>query len=122
MTGWATMQREDTAMVMEYEGYVGHVEYDPDDNVLHDRVVNIRDGVTFQGRTVDELRQTFADSITDYRAMCAEDGVAPSTPRSGKFLVRVDPALHREISLAAARAGMSVNAFVRETLANRMHT
>ena len=48
-------------------------------------VINIRDVVTFQGQSVDELRQALADSVEDYLAFCAERGEAPDQPFSGRF-------------------------------------
>ena len=106
--------------VMEHEGYVGSIEYDEQDNVFHGRVINTRDVITFEGRSVDELRQALVDSITDYRAMCAEDGVEPEKPFSGRFLVRIEPELHRQAYLAAAHARKSLNAFVKEAISERV--
>jgi predicted HicB family RNase H-like nuclease len=101
---------------MEYRGYSGHAEYDDADEIIHGHVVGIRDVVTFQARTVDDLRQAFRDSVDDYLAMCAEDGVEPQKPFSGKFNIRLRPEVHRQVSLAAAAAGKSLNAWVAETL------
>jgi predicted HicB family RNase H-like nuclease len=101
---------------MEYKGYTGHAEYDDVAEIIHGQIVGIRDVVTFQGRTVDELRQAFKDSVDDYLAMCAEDGVEPQKPFSGKFNVRLRPEVHRQVSLAAAAKGKSLNAWVAETL------
>lgn len=69
-------------MVMEYDGYVGVVEYDAIQRLLHGRIANMRDVVTFEGRTVEELEQALRDSVEDYRAFCAERGVAPEKAAS----------------------------------------
>ena len=60
--------------MMEYKGYIGKVELDDDAGILHGEVVNTRDVITFQGRTVEEVRQAFRDSVDDYLAFCAERG------------------------------------------------
>ena len=60
--------------MMEYKGYLSRVEFDDEANIFHGEVINIRDVVTFQGKSVDELRQAFADSVEDYMAFCAERG------------------------------------------------
>ena len=52
--------------MMEYKEYLGKVEFDDEANIFHGEVVNIRDVITFQGQSVDELRQAFKDSIEDY--------------------------------------------------------
>jgi predicted HicB family RNase H-like nuclease len=106
--------------VMEHEGYVGSIEFDEQENVFHGRVINTRDVITFEGRSVDELRRALADSIADYRAMCVEDGVEPEKPFSGKFMVRVAPELHRQAFLAAVHAHKSLSAFVREAISDRV--
>jgi len=102
--------------MMEYKGYVAKVEFDDEANIFHGEVVNIRDVVTFQGRSVDELRLAFEESVDDYLAFCAERGEEPEKPFSGRFVVRLSPEQHRQISLAAKRAGKSLNAWVIERL------
>jgi predicted HicB family RNase H-like nuclease len=37
---------------------------------------------------------------------------------SGKFVVRLDPALHRQLAIEATRKGLSLNEHVREKLAS----
>ena len=51
--------------MMEYKGYLAHVKFDEEANIFHGKVVNIRDVITFQGKSVDELRQAFVDSVED---------------------------------------------------------
>jgi predicted HicB family RNase H-like nuclease len=72
--------------------------------------------ITFQGATVEEARAAFVESVDDYLAFCAERGEKPERPFSGKLLVRLDPNLHRELSMAAEKSGMSINALVVEAL------
>lgn len=103
-------------MIIEHGEYIARVEYDPEDEVFHGEVQNLRDVVSFQGRSVKELRKAFADSITFYEETCHTHGKEPERPLSGKFLVRVPPESHRAIVGAASRESKSVNAWVRETL------
>ena len=102
---------------MKYKGYTGIVEFDDEAEIFHGEVANLRDVITFQGRSVDELRRAFEESVDDYLAWCAERGKEPDKPFSGKFMVRIDPGIHREISTAAQRSGKSLNAWVAENLA-----
>ena len=69
--------------MMAYKGYLAHITFDAQANLFHGEVINIRDVVTFQGQSVDELRQALADSVEDYLAFCAERGEAPDQPFSG---------------------------------------
>ena len=54
--------------MMEYKGYVGKVEYDGEAEIFHGEVLGTRDVITFQGRSVDELKTAFRESIDDYLA------------------------------------------------------
>ena len=92
---------------MAYKGYEAIVDYDADAELFHGEVVNTRDVITFQGRSVEELKAALADSVEDYLAFCRERGEDPEKPYSGQFVVRVDPALHRAVAAAAKRAGAS---------------
>lgn len=65
---------------MKYKGYTGHVEYDGEAKIFHGDVLGIKDVVTFQGTTVDEIEKAFKDSIDDYLAFCKERGEKPEHP------------------------------------------
>jgi predicted HicB family RNase H-like nuclease len=101
---------------MNHKGYTATVEYEPDDRVFHGRVNDISDVVTFEGTSVDELEAAFRNAVDEYVAFCEERGRVPQRPFSGRFLVRVPPAVHRRISEAATRAGESMNAWVQKAI------
>ena len=102
---------------LEYEGYIARIETDEDNNGFHGRVINISDVVNFKGRSMAELKREFASSIREYFEFCKERGDAPEQPFSGKFVLRVDPAVHRAITRAAERDGVSINKWAEEQLA-----
>ena len=101
---------------MIYKGYEAVVEYDEDAELFHGEVVNLRDVITFQGRSVDELKSAFAGSVDDYVTFCKERGEEPEKPYSGQFVVRIDPPLHRTLAGAARKAGTSLNKWVATAL------
>ena len=101
---------------MHHDGYVATIELDEDAGLFHGEVINTRDVLTFQGRTLKELRKAFADTIADYVAWCRERGKEPEKPYSGHFTLRVSPELHRRVAVAAAREGKSLNGFVADKL------
>lgn len=102
--------------MMEYHGYLAHVAFDNDAGLFHGQVLHTRDVITFQGTSVEELRSAFRESVDDYLAFCAQRGEAPDKPCSGRFLVRIDPDLHRRVAIAASLAGESLNAWVSRCL------
>ncbi|MEA1910605.1 MAG: type II toxin-antitoxin system HicB family antitoxin, partial [Spirochaetota bacterium] len=79
------------------EGYIGDVNFDSEAHLFHGEVINTRDVITFQGKSVDELEKAFIDSVEDYVEWCKEDGVSPEKPYSGKFNLRLSPELHKEV-------------------------
>lgn len=102
--------------MMEYKGYIAKVDFDDEAGVFHGEVINLRDVITFQGRSVEELRQAFKDSVDDYLDFCAERNEEPEKPFSGKFMVRIDPKLHRRIYLQAKMANKSLNSWISEKI------
>ena len=101
---------------MDYKGYTARVVFDEQAGVLFGEVEGLRDVVTFEATNTSELATAFRESVEDYLALCAERDEEPEKPYSGKFLVRVDSTLHRDIAMAAARAGKSLNSFAAELL------
>lgn len=104
---------------MTYKGYTGTVEFDEDARTFHGEVVGLRDLVTFQGRSVEELEKAMAESIDFYLDWCAERGKVPDKPFSGKFMLRTSPELHRRAVLAATRIGLSLNKYIERAIEDR---
>ena len=103
--------------MMEYAGYIGNVEFDDEANIFHGEILNLKDVITFQGTTVTKLRKAFRDSIEDYLAFCSECGESPEKPYSGKFMVRLEPELHKAVAMHAKVEHKSLNSWVHDTLA-----
>jgi len=97
---------------MSYRGYEATVAYDEDAELFNGEVLNLRDVITFQGKSVAELKTALAESVEDYLAFCRERGEAPEKPYSGQFMVRIEPPLHRALVIAAKRSGLSLNKWV----------
>ena len=102
--------------MMKYKGYIGHVEYDDEAKIFHGEVVGLRDIITFQGISVDELEQSFKDSIDDYLNWCKERKEKPEKTFSGTFNLRIPPELHAKIAFQAKTMGISLNSYVADRL------
>jgi predicted HicB family RNase H-like nuclease len=101
---------------MEYKGYIGKVEIDDEAGILHGEIINIRDVITFEGTSVDEIQNAFRESVDDYLDFCAQRGESPEKPFSGKFVVRLPAELHRKAYIQAKLADKSLNSWVTEVL------
>lgn len=108
--------------MIEYKGYHGVLEFDGELGRFHGRVVDTRSVISFYGASVDELREEMAKSVDTYVAACEERGIEPEKPYSGKFVVRLEPELHRAIATRAAASGQSMNDWVSATIAAAVFT
>ncbi len=102
-----------------YKGYSATVSFDEDALLFHGEVLGIRDVVTFQARTAEELLKAFHESVDDYLDWCAKDGANPEKPFSGSLSLRATPELHRRMSDAAARHAKSLNQWMVDALASK---
>jgi predicted HicB family RNase H-like nuclease len=102
--------------MMEYKGYVGKIEFDDEADIFYGEVIDIRDVVTFQGKSVRELKKAFHESIDDYLEFCKKRGEDPDKPFTGKFIVRLTPQQHRKVFIASKAHGKSLNSWVSEVL------
>ena len=101
----------------KYKGYIPNIEFDPDAAILHGEVLGIRDVVTFEGSSCEEVVQAFRDSVDDYLAFCDERGEKPEKSCSGNISLRIGPELHRQIAMVAKASSMSINSLVSDCLA-----
>ena len=102
---------------MTYKGYIGTVEYSEEDSCLFGRIAGIRDVISYEGESVAEIRKAFEEAVDDYLAHCATIGKEPNKPYSGRFVLRIDPAVHARIAARALVHGKSLNQYAAELLA-----
>jgi predicted HicB family RNase H-like nuclease len=102
--------------MLTYKNYTGIVEYDPHGRIFTGEVLGLRDVITFEGRTPEELERSFRESVDFYLEMCARDSVQPDRPFSGRFNVRLNPDLHRKVAENAASQRKSLNQWVVEAI------
>ena len=102
--------------MIRYKGYTGIFEYDDEFEFFAGHVVDTRDGINFEGKSVSELKESMRRAVDDYLVFCEETGREPSKPYSGRILVRIDPELHRKLATKASGQRMSMNAYIAERL------
>lgn len=102
--------------MLDHKGYTGRVDYDDEAGIFHGEVLGLRDVVTFQGRSVEEIEGSFRESVDYYLEFCAGRGEEPDKPFSGKLILRIKPELHRKVYTRAGREGKSINQWIAEQL------
>ena len=107
--------------MIEYKGYRAKLEFDDDAEIFHGEVIDTRDVITFQGKSVTEIKKEFKLSINDYLEFCESRGEEPDKPFSGKFVVRLSPDLHKKIHQRSCTENKSLNKWVSEVLESSLH-
>ncbi len=99
-----------------YKGYTGRVEYDPESKTLHGTVLDLRDVITFESTSAEDIEEEFHRSVDEYLKLGAEMGRAPEKPFSGRLVLRMTPVLHRKIHNQAQGNGVSINQWIVSAL------
>jgi predicted HicB family RNase H-like nuclease len=104
--------------LLKYKDYIAEIQIDQKAGLLAGTVLNMRDGIAFEGKTVEKVIQAFHAAVDRYLAYCEESGGVPDKPFSGRLPFRTTPERHHNIFIAARLAGAkSLNAWMDETLA-----
>lgn len=102
--------------VLEYKGYYGTVEFSATDNILFGKVIGIKSLISFEGESVQCLKEDFECAVDDYLEMCIEKGIEPEKAYKGSFNVRVSPELHNRLASFSALHRQSLNATVEDAI------
>ena len=102
---------------MDFRGYRATVTLDDELDIFHGAVIGTTSVISFEGQSVEELREAFAGAVDEYLAFCEEEGVAPDKPFSGNVALRMSPDLHRAATVSAQTEGESLNAWLTERVA-----
>lgn len=105
---------------MSYKGYIGSVEYSEKDQVFFGKVEGINGLVNFEGESVKELTEAFHEAVDDYLAYCKDEGIEPDKCYTGNLNVRLTPTIHRQIAILAKQAGMSINAYIKKAMEEKV--
>jgi len=108
------------ANVIEYKGYIGSINYSPNDKCFYGKLEMIDDLVTFEATNAQELEDNFHAVVDDYLETCRDLGREPQKVYKGVFNVRIEPELHKRVYQEAIKAGLSLNSFVRNALSHQV--
>lgn len=99
-----------------YKGYLGTVNFSAEDEVFYGKIHGINDLVTFEGKSVSELKNSFSESIDDYLQTCQELNRLPDKTYKGSFNIRISNELHKKAATVASEKSISLNDFVRRAI------
>lgn len=101
---------------LEYKGFVGTVHFSTEDEVFFGKIEGIPDLVSFQGKSVKELKKAFEESVNSYVQLCHEHNKPVAKSLKGSFNIRINPELHRLAYNASLARGVSLNQFVQQAI------
>jgi predicted HicB family RNase H-like nuclease len=111
------------ANTIEYNGYIGSIEYSSEDKCFFGKLEMIDDLITFEAVSAEELEDNFHQAVDEYIQTCRELNREPQKVYKGVFNIRIEPELHKKVYQEALKAGMSLNAFIQKTLQKEiLHT
>ncbi len=102
--------------IMILDNYHAKIEYDADTDMFRGEILGLNGGADFYGRTPDELRAEFRNSLKVFLEVCREKGIEPRRNYSGKFNLRIPPELHERLAIVAETEGKSLSSLAREAL------
>ncbi len=107
--------------MMNYKGYYGSIEFDPEDELFYGKLAYIRDLVLFEGKDEKGLKAAFHAAVDDYLELCEGQGRSPERPFKGSFSIRTGRDLHQRAALTARQKGLALNALVTEALTDYLN-
>ncbi len=107
---------------LEYKGFIGSVHYSADDDILYGKIEGINDLVSYEGRTIDEIRKDFHEAVNDYLSFCKEKSKPVYKSYKGSFNVRISEDLHRKAVQKAVIEGLSLNQLVQRAIEKEIET
>ena len=102
--------------MLEYKGYYGTVEFSSGDKTLFGSVIGVNSLISYEGDSVESLKQDFEETIDDYLELCKEKNIEPEKVYKGSFNVRISPNLHKDLALYSASQGQSLNSIVEDAI------
>lgn len=89
---------------IEYNGYIGTIEYSQEDKCFFGKLDMINDLVTFEANNVNDLEENFKNAIDEYIETCKQLGREPQKAFKGVFNLRTGS----ELPMATVRNALKM--------------
>jgi predicted HicB family RNase H-like nuclease len=106
--------------VLKYKDYQGSVTYE--DGTLFIKILHISDLVVGECEGASEVQRCFEQLVDDYVESCEKVGKSPDKPFKGSLNVRLGADLHKRAAFAAAQADETLNAWIANSIEQRLET
>ena len=101
---------------IKYKGFIGSVHYASEDRVFYGKVEGVKDLITFEGSTVNELEESFEYMVDEHIKDCTKNCIPLEKSYKGNLNIRLSPELHKKVAYKAAYKGVSLNQFINDAI------
>ncbi len=101
---------------IEYNGYIGTIEYSQEDKCFFGKLDMINDLVTFEATNANDLEENFKNAVDEYIETCKQLGREPQKAFKGVFNVRTGSELHMAAVRNALKMGVSLNSYIKSLI------
>jgi predicted HicB family RNase H-like nuclease len=102
--------------ILLYKDFIGSVHFSAEDGVFFGKIEGINDLVTFEGITVEEIKNAFQEAVEDYIDICKQTGKSLQKSYKGNFNVRIAPELHKKAVQKSVIRGVSLNKLIQQAI------
>ena len=99
--------------IMKLDEYSAKIEYDAELDLFRGEILGLNGGADFYGRTPQELRKEFKNSLKVFLDVCQEKDIAPVKEFSGKFKEKLKQTWRtikiREFYSSGINSGSNIN-------------
>ena len=108
---------------MKYKGYWATIYYSDEDECFWGEVQGLKNtSITFEGKTVKELKKDFKDAIDYHLQVCKERGEEPEKQCKGSLNVRLGTELHNKAKMKSIEKHISINELIKEAVTMYLKT
>jgi len=105
---------------IRYKGFIGSVHYASEDRVFYGKVEGVKDLITFEGSTVNELEESFEYMVDEHIKDCTRNNISLEKSYKGNLNIRLSPEIHKKASYKAALRGVSLNQFINDAIKEKL--
>ena len=106
--------------VLTHRGFIGSVHFSAQDDVFFGKVERVNDLITFEGGSVEELKNSFRYVVDEHIRDCENENIPVEKSYKGSFNLRLTPDLHRMAAMTAKAQGSTLNSFVRKAIEQKL--
>ncbi len=107
--------------VIEIDKHKAVVSLDPEIGMFRGEFLGLAGGADFYAKSIDELVKEGRKSLKVFLDLCKEKQIQPFREFSGRFNLRLDPAVHETAVIAAAAENKSLNDWIASVIETAIH-